>query len=276
MRRDPRLEIPRRHLGLVQASESSKLDELLNAAAERVDADVDLDALLALARPPTPPDDEIPDSPDSPDTPLPPLGQRIAVAQDEAFGFGYPHLLEGWRDAGAELMPFSPLADDAPDSRADAIFLPGGYPELHAERLANATEWKQGIRRAAENDVLVYGECGGYMALGKQITDAQGRSHLMCGALNATFDFRRPTRTLGYRRLRHDGALPFPRRLRGHEFRYSSLEERGERGERGDGDAPLFVAHDAADAPLGAIGARRGRVMGSYAHVISRDEDDSP
>src|SRR4029453_9180148 len=93
---------------------------------------------------------------------LPPLGQRITIAQDAAFTFAYQHLLDGWRRQGAELLPFSPLADEPPQSSADAIYLPGGYPELHAGRLASAHRFLEGLRTAASRNTLIFGECGGY------------------------------------------------------------------------------------------------------------------
>ena len=91
----------------------------------------------------------------------PPLGQRIAVARDIAFAFVYPALLDGWRKAGAELSFFSPLADEGPSSAADAVYLPGGYPELHAGRLAANAVFLNGLRAAAERGATVFGECGG-------------------------------------------------------------------------------------------------------------------
>ena len=126
----PQLELPARHLGLVPAAEVPELEPWLDRAAEIVGANTDLDRLIRLARPfglglygP-------------PARPLRPLGQRIAVASDLAFAFAYPATLEGWRIAGAEILPFAPLADQPPDPGADAVYLPGGYPELHAGRLA--------------------------------------------------------------------------------------------------------------------------------------------
>ena len=109
------------------------------------------------------------------------LGQRIAVARDRAFDFAYPLVLEGWRRAGAEVSMFSPLADEAPSAAADAVYLPGGYPELHAGRIAGARRFMSGLRAAAARDAAVYAECGGYMVLGESLTDAQGKLHAMAG-----------------------------------------------------------------------------------------------
>ncbi|KDB02407.1 cobyrinic acid a,c-diamide synthase, partial [Defluviimonas sp. 20V17] len=187
------IEMPARHLGLVQAEEHPRLDPLLAAAARLVEAHCDLDAILAAAacgpRPQA-----------RPAVPHPP-GQRIALARDAAFSFAYPHLVDGWRAAGAEILPFSPLADEAPDARADACWLPGGYPELHAGRLAAATRFRAGLRNFAETRA-VHGECGGYMALGAGLVDADGTRHQMAGLLGLVTSFAKRKMHLGYRRAR--------------------------------------------------------------------------
>lgn len=246
------LDVPSRHLGLVQAAEHPDLQAFLEQAADLCDAHVDLARLADIAAPLRAERPNVPG--------LPPLAQTIAVAQDEAFGFAYPHLIEGWRAAGAEIAPFSPLADEAPTS-AGAVFLPGGYPELHAGRLAANTRFLDGLREAAAGGALVYGECGGFMVLGEALTDADGTPHAMADLLPVHTSFSQRQLHLGYRRLAHDGALPFPRHLRGHEFHYSTVARQG------DADA-LFKVRDSTGAALGAAGLRRGRVMGSYAHVI--------
>ena len=191
---------------------------------------------------------------------LPPLGQRIAIARDEAFAFLYAHFLADWRAAGAELSFFSPLADEPPAAAADAVFLPGGYPELHAGRLAASGRFKAGLAAAAARGALLYGECGGYMVLGRALTDRAGVMHEMVGLLPVATTIGNPRRTLGYRQLAHDSPLPWPPLLAGHEFHYSTGRLMG---------APtLFAATDAAGAPLPPLGIQLGRIMGSYAHVI--------
>jgi cobyrinic acid a,c-diamide synthase len=251
--RDGGLVLPSRHLGLVQASEHADLKSFLDRAADAVSRHIDIDELLKLARP---------IAATTTQNVLPPLGQHIAIARDEVFAFAYPHLLTGWRRAGAELSFFSPLADEAPAATADAIYLPGGYPELHAQRLSQAASFLAGLRGAAAQDRLIYGECGGYMVLGQALIDAEGTEHAMAGLLPVTTSFARRKLHLGYRRLSHDGALPFPATLNGHEFHYSTIARQGD-------STPLFHAEDAAGRDLGVMGQRRNRVMGSYAHVIA-------
>ena len=127
--------------------------------------------------------------------------QSIAIAKDEAFAFIYPHFLDFWQDHGAKIDFFSPLADEPPPANADFIFLPGGYPELHAEKLAKANRFKAGLREAAQRGVIIYGECGGYMALGEHLTDAQGKQHPMLALLPLATSFQAPKLHLGYRQL---------------------------------------------------------------------------
>lgn len=246
------LGMPERHLGLVLPDEVAQFDTVLATAAAAVDEYLDLDQLRQLATPLR--------TSALPSLRLPPLGQHIAIARDAAFAFLYAHMLQDWRAAGAELSFFSPLADQAPDPRADAVFLPGGYPELHAGRLAVATQFRAGLTAARDRGALLYGECGGFMVLGDAIVDAAGTSHVMAGLLPHVTRIDRPRRVLGYRRLVHHSPLPFPARLAGHEFHYSSARQ-----QRGD---PLFAATDARGEAQPAMGLVVGRVMGSYAHVI--------
>ncbi|MEO1745927.1 MAG: cobyrinate a,c-diamide synthase [Pseudomonadota bacterium] len=253
---DPALQLPSRHLGLVQAGEHEALEAFIEAAANAVEAGCDLEALIAL------PLSSDPKKNVSANV-LAPLGQHIAVAQDQAFAFAYPHLLEGWRKQGAELSFFSPLADESPDVDADAVFLPGGYPELHAPALAAAKHFRAGMSAAMQSGALIYGECGGYMVLGDALVDADGASHAMLGLLPVTTSFAKRKRHLGYRLLEPVDIPMWRHGLRGHEFHYSTMQGAGNCD-------PLFRASDALGNDLGAVGQRVGRVMGSYMHVIDQ------
>lgn len=259
------LALPERHLGLVQAGEHPALDGFLAAAADCVDAQLDTEALLDLAAPAKRAMGAGPAS--SSASLLPPLGQRIAVAYDIAFAFAYPAVLEGWRGAGAQVSTFSPLADEAPPADADAVYLPGGYPELHAGRLAAAGRFLGGLRQAAGRNAAIYGECGGYMTLGRGLVDADGKRHAMAGLLPVETSFAKPRLHLGYRRatlaaptvLGAAGAA-----MRGHEFHYATVDEEGP-------GAALFTVADADDTPLGQAGRVAGKVMGSFIHLIDRE-----
>ena len=259
--RDAAVALPERHLGLVQARELGSLPALLHRLADLAEARLDLDGILAMGAAPA-----IAHGAEALPA-LPPLGQRIALANDDAFTFIYPHVLAGWRMAGAEIALFSPLADQAPPEDCDACWLPGGYPELHAGRLAAAQRFVRGMRRFAERHP-VHGECGGYMALGVGLVDSAGERHAMLGLLGHATSFAKRRMNLGYRQatLLADTALgPAGTVLRGHEFHYASLADPG-------ADAPLAALRDARGNPLDQAGGRRGQVTGSFFHAIAREE----
>ena len=239
---DPVLTLPERHLGLVPAGEQ-ECEPAIARAAEAVAAGCDIARLTALARPAA-----IGEAGSAPRPQLPPLGGHIAVARDDAFVFAYPGVLQGWRAGGAELSFFSPLADEAPDAAADAVYLPGGYPELHAGRLAAAERFLGRLRRAARDDKPIYGECGGYMALGEMLTASDGRTYRMAGLLplataqlrRATAASRLPRGAAACRRPARDGGD----KIRGHEFHYVTTVSAGDA-------APLFAATDSCGVDLG-------------------------
>jgi cobyrinic acid a,c-diamide synthase len=255
--RSDAIALPERHLGLVQAGETQALDVRLDVIADVVEAHVDCDRVMALA-----PNLDL--GPPSPRAALNPPGQRIALARDEAFSFIYPHLIHGWRAAGTEIVPFSPLADEPPAEDCDVCWLPGGYPELHAGRLAAAERFRGGLCRFAETRPA-HGECGGYMALGESLVDASGVTHRMAGLLGVETSFAKRRMTLGYRaaRLAADCSLGAAgTALRGHEFHYATIASAG-------GDDPFAFVADAYGATPSPQGSRRGRVTGSFFHVIA-------
>jgi cobyrinic acid a,c-diamide synthase len=258
------LALPSRHLGLVQATEHGQLDSFIDGAADVIARHVDLDAVTDLACPLR--------SFGSNDGGilLPPLGQRIAVARDAAFQFAYPAMMEGWRRAGADIRFFSPLADEAPDATADAVFLPGGYPELHAGRIAANRGFLESLGRMAGRGTLVYGECGGYMVMGETLTDADGIVHPMAGLLPLATSFAERRLHLGYRQGTTAAAgAPFGRLgegWRGHEFHYATVLR--EDPAQGAAEA-LFECADAAGNVIGYQGLRRGAAMGSFVHLIA-------
>ena len=255
--REARLALPERHLGLVQASEHVDLKILIDRLAAMAERHFDLDAVAACAA-------RFANSGTPQAPPLPPPGQRIALACDRAFSFVYPHVIEGWRRGGAEILTFSPLADEPPAEDADSCWLPGGYPELHAGTLAAARRFSDGLRRFAQTRP-VHGECGGYMVLGQSLEDAQGKQQAMTGLLGHSTSFAKRKLHLGYRSARlladsllgHNGTM-----LRGHEFHYASLTSAGD-------DDCFAECSDAEGRALGKSGGRRGRVSGSFFHAIA-------
>jgi cobyrinic acid a,c-diamide synthase len=253
------IAMPERHLGLVQAEEQARLGDLIAEAARVIAERIDLDALLRLAQC----DWRAQGAPLR--AGVTPPGQRIALARDAAFSFVYPHMLEGWRAAGAEIVPFSPLSDQGPDADADVCWLPGGYPELHAGRLAANHGFRRALNAFAQTRP-VHGECGGYMVLGSGLVAADGARHEMTGLLGLETSFAKPRMHLGYRLA--DLAAPIPghqagARLRGHEFHYASILAQP--------DAPLAAVCDATGAGVAATGSHRGRVTGTFFHLIAEE-----
>ncbi|MEM6276241.1 MAG: cobyrinate a,c-diamide synthase [Pseudomonadota bacterium] len=242
--RSDEISLPSRHLGLVQAREHGDLDATLERMAALIRAHVDLTALTNLAA-------SFEASPNFKRR----GSRRIALAEDAAFSFTYAFKRHHWwRDD--LVLPFSPLADD-PVPEADLVILPGGYPELHANNLSRADKFKFSLREAAQS-IDIYGECGGYMALGEALVDADGVSHEMAGLLPLVTSFAARKLHLGYRRLKaHNSSQQW----RGHEFHYATTL-------RADG-TPAFDAWDAEGNALGPIGLVEGRVSGSFAHIIA-------
>jgi len=256
--RDETLVLPERHLGLVQAREHPDLAARLAQLADAVENHCDVDAIVAVAKMVAVTDGE--------GIALAPPGQRIALASDAAFSFVYPHLLAGWRRAGAEIATFSPLSDEAPPQDCDVCWLPGGYPELHAGALAGARRFRAGIAQFATTR-RVHGECGGYMVLGAGLVDADGARHAMTGLLGHATSFAQRKLHLGYRAARLLAPCPIGAagaRLRGHEFHHASTIGSGN-------DAPLAEIADAQGRPVAEAGSRRGNVSGTFFHVIAQD-----
>jgi cobyrinic acid a,c-diamide synthase len=255
--RDETVTLPERHLGLVQAGEHGDLAARLERLAAMAERCLDIDAVLKLATPPHP-------SSAPPEAAMPPPGTRIAIAQDAAFSFVYPHVLDGWRRAGAEIVSFSPLADEPPPESCDSCWLPGGYPELHAGRLAAACRFRDGLARFAATRP-VHGECGGYMVLGASLEDADGVSHAMTGLLGHATSFAKRKLHLGYREARLLSDSPIGRAgglVRGHEFHYAALVVTGD-------DEPFVALADGQGQTLGPSGGRRGHVTGAFFHAIA-------
>ncbi len=251
------LKLPERHLGLIQAVEHPDLEAAIAGYASFLRENVDLEAIKAAASGGV--------CPVIGTLPTPPA-QRIALARDEAFSFTYPHVLNGWRNAGAEILPFSPLADETPADDADLVWLPGGYPELHAGKIASANRFLSGLKKHAETKP-VHGECGGYMVLGDTLTDKDGSRHQMAGLLGLTTSFEKRKFHLGYRRAVLEKAMPGfapGAALRGHEFHYTTILDQP--------DEPLANVFDADGNPVPETGSIRGNASGTFFHYITQDQ----
>lgn len=257
--RDVHLKMPERHLGLIQAAERSNLEGFIEYAASLMEKHISFSSLFDIAH-------RVQKSIAMANVErLPALGQHIAIARDAAFNFCYPHIINGWKRRGSQISFFSPLLDETPDSTADAVYLPGGYPELHASKLAGSKQFFAAMHQFAADGKTVYGEGGGYMVLGEAIEDAEGIKHKMLGLLPLETSAKKRRLHLGYRKIQPLGGAFWQMPMRGHEFHYSSVTYEGEA-------EPLFEVWDATDEPLGKVGLRSGNVSGSFMHVIDMED----
>ena len=237
--------LPERHLGLVTPAEVDGIDAMIDALAAQLQFDetawnaltpVQYDGAAAPAA-------------------CPPLlaGRTIAIARDAAFQFIHPANLDTLRELGATLASFSPLADQVVPDGASAVYLPGGYPELHGAALSGASKWLDSIRAFHATGLPILAECGGMMALADSLTDPEGRPWPMAGILPGVVTMQRRLAGLGSQAL----ATAYGE-LRGHTFHYSTL------------DTPLVPAAQTSKHPSGARGEacyRHGSLSASYFHA---------
>lgn len=255
---DARLALPERHLGLVPAQEHSA-ERAIEALADAVDAYVDLDQILRVARqaPPL----VVPGPLVFPLMSMP-SDVRIGVAQDAAFHFYYPDALELLESRGARLIPFSPLADQAiPD--VEGLYLGGGFPEVHAEQLSANRSMRDSVLKAVDRGMPVYAECGGLMYLCRDIVNQGGARYEMVGALAATAQMHARLKALGYVTLEADEDTLLLRKgeqVRGHEFHFStvSLDEP---------DPLAFRSHEGLGIQGGRDGIARGNLLATFTHL---------
>lgn len=223
---DAQFALESRHLGLVTAAEVANLREKLTAVAEQLAQTVEIDALLALARTAPPIGDALP-----PVTHVTDRAPIIAVARDRAFCFYYRENLELLTRLGARLVSFSPMEDEALPEGACALYLGGGYPELHAEALSGNAAMLSAVRRARRAGMPIFAECGGFLYLHNGLTDGQGRRWPLAGVIPAECRFSGGLRRFGYAELtaRRDGLLaPAGARIGAHEFHYFESDACGE------------------------------------------------
>ena len=259
--RDERLKMPERHLGLVTAEDRPLTMQQLTVLADCTDAALNLDRLL----------DQLPEldlSGEDPQLPKAPAGQKlcIGVAQDPAFCFYYPENFRLLEQAGVELVPFSPLNDTALPDHIKGIYLGGGYPELYADRLSRNQTLRDAILACCQDDMPIYGECGGFMYLCRALTDLDQNTHPMCGCFPFKAQMHPKLKALGYRQVQlTDDSLLGQSGLtvRGHEFHYSDLVE--------DDSTPntktiYTVSSRKGDRPK-QEGYLTRKTLGSYVHL---------
>ena len=173
------IAIPSRHLGLMTAFEVKDLQKKLDVLARQMEATVELDGLLALAG-------TAPDLPEAPGPVPQPPGPILAVAQDEAFCFYYQDALDTLEAQGFRLAPFSPMRDEALPAGAAALYLGGGYPEVHAQALSENRAMRAAVRRAVQDGMPTVAECGGFLYLHAFLEGEDGQSYPMAGAVPAS------------------------------------------------------------------------------------------
>lgn len=252
---EPALALPERHLGLIPTVEGAAAGSWFERVTGMVEQMIDVDALLRLAT-------ETP-------APGPPrlfpgtdvaARVRLAVAMDRAFSFYYQDSLDLLASWGAEVAPFSPMADEALPPGADGVYLGGGFPERYAAELAANQPLHAALRAAAARGVPIYGECGGLMYLGETLEDLDGRAYPMVGLVPARSRMRGTRLTIGYRTVtpRRDALmLRAGEELRGHEFHWSALERPPE---------AATAAYDVAETGA-AEGFTGGATLASYVHL---------
>lgn len=254
--RNDKFEIDNRHLGLVQACEDKNLSKKFDEIGEILEKSLDVDGLLSIAS-----DVKV----ENLETDyIKPLGKKIAVASDNAFNFKYNHVIRAWENSGSTIHYFSPLNDEAPLNDCDAMFLPGGYPELYLNELSSNHNFLNSVREFKKEGKVIYGECGGYMVMGKYITGKCGKQYDMLGILNIATSFAVRKLQLSYCDItvENDSICEKGNKLRGHEFHYSVEIE--------NNSLPLFEVTDVLGMSTRKVGSVNDNAFGSYIHIIDK------
>jgi cobyrinic acid a,c-diamide synthase len=269
MLRDDALRMPERHLGLTTTQDNPLSPEQMDRLAHRVETGLDLDRLIEqLPRirfgGEYQPGDDISET----------SRIRVGIAQDRAFCFYYPENLELLAESGVEWIPFSPLADEKLPGGLGGLYFGGGYPELFARELSDNRKMRDQIRQFSHEGMPIYGECGGFMYLCRELEVGKGETHAMCGCFPFRSRMHERLRSLGYRKVRTTSKSVLGRPgqvMRGHEFHYSDL-----------GESPSINAVDT----VYAVGSRKGgedraegyqihQTLGSYIHLHFGSQPES-
>jgi cobyrinic acid a,c-diamide synthase len=258
---------PERHMGLVPTAEHEWARTSIDFAAQIVRDYLDLAGIARLARET---DYAAPDNTFSGKLPSASSRPTIGIIQDSAFQFYYPENIEALRAAGARLTFFSPLATDRIPA-IDGLYIGGGFPETHAEALANNTSFRQQLKDLAEDGLPIYAECGGLMYLGRQLVLPEGTFE-MAAILPVVFGFSRRPQGHGYTIIEVTGSNPYFRTgttLKGHEFHYSSVLE----WEGNENDLAYTMVRG-----TGLINGRDGlcykNVLATYTHLHAQGTPD--
>ncbi len=263
--RNAGVEIPGRHLGLYTAEDMVLTREMIHDLARLAENHLDLDALVSSL-----PQTTVPERKEA--TALT-SEVRIGVPRDRAFCFYYQDNLDVLRLSGCEIVYFSPLGDPSLPDNLHGLYLGGGYPELYARDLAANTGMLRQIQKACDLGMPVYAECGGFMYLCRALVDQSGQSFNMAGVFPLVSRMQERFAALGYREVQMTGATPLGppgTRARGHEFRYSRLEEQ----EQIAGGTQVYGATDKSGAERSCPGWLKNNCLGSYVHLHFRSNPD--
>ncbi len=257
--RNASVAIPERHLGLVTREEYAASPDTVDALADLIDHHVSMDDLLDRLPEKSFPTGIASDSEKKADPKA-----RIGVAMDKAFCFYYRENLELLENAGAELVFFSPMEDESLPANIDGLYFGGGYPEVHAEALSEKKALMSAIREKSGSGMPIYGECGGFMYLCRDIEDLNGERFDMTGCFPFSVRMLSRLKALGYREVTFDRDLPLGpggMSLRGHEFHYSELVE-DQRALK-----TVYRVTDRGGREKAREGYLTDRTLGSYFHL---------
>ena len=259
------LTMPERHLGLVTAEENPLSDRDIDVLADWLESGLDISRLL----------DRLPESGFSREiSPVPQAVKpsvRLGVARDEAFCFYYHENLRRLEAAGAELIFFSPIRDRSLPEDLGGLYFGGGYPEVFAEELAANRTMMEAVARFGRSGKPIYGECGGFMYLGCELTDLHGRTQSMTGLLPVHFRMLPRLKSLGYRRVTLNAPTvlgPAGMTMRGHEFHYSEIT-------RSESMRQVYNSVDKENRLREGLGFMKHNILGSYVHLHFGSNPDS-
>jgi cobyrinic acid a,c-diamide synthase len=256
---DERIRIPERYLGLVTAGDNLLPDSMLALLGELAESHIDLDQLLACAMSITAAADDQTQRTQHEST----VSIRLGVARDKAFCFYYEDNLDALREAGAEIVEFSPLQDSSLPTALDALYFGGGYPELFAKQLSGNRPMLASIKRAAEEGLPIYAECGGLMYLAREIVTKEDASFPVAGVLPITVQMTDRLVNFGYTEVSFTSDCligPAGAKARGHSFHCSRIANVGS----------VEYAYQARNSMTGREepdGLRVRNVLASYIHL---------
>lgn len=262
------LQLPERHLGLIPTAEGTVAQAFYQKLTAQCEVSLDINRIISIAANTT---FSIPKPTGLfPETSLS-ASVSIAVAMDKAFNFYYPDsldLLEAW---GAEIIPFSPLADSALPKGIGGVYLGGGFPELFASELSENSGMRRAFYKAAEDELPIYAECGGLMYLGQGMEDLGGQYYPMVGVIPGQSIMKDSHLTLGYRTVQaitDNPLLAAGESVRGHEFHWSSFQAKSETpatSAKRIGQSPY--AYKVLEQNQKLEGFRFKNVLASYIHL---------